>query len=323
MKISNFMENLSKNLMEKKEVADSTAILYIKNLYKLNDKKEFNNFSFLKDYDAIMKKIEEYAENSKKLFLIAIVSSLSTEKDKPTYKKLYQKYYDTMINIAKEIKAGEHNEKTVKEENNWLSMELVQEKFNKLREEVDKFKNNKTITDDQYETLLKMMCLALFVMLPPRRNQDYQLVNVVKKYNDKMPSDINYLSYDDSEFIFNKYKTSKTYGQQRIKYNELKDIIDVYFKFHPLKKGKLTPKTNFRFLVYRNGDGFNQVNSLTRVLQKCFDGKHIGSSMLRHIYLSSKYDIKEMEDDAEAMAHSLNTQKEYLRKEQNINKVVV
>jgi hypothetical protein len=42
-------------------------------------------------------------------------------------------------------------------------------------------------------------------------------------------------------------------------------------------------------------------------------GKQIGSSMLRHIYLSSKYDIDEMKKDADAMGHSLGVQKEYMK----------
>ncbi len=37
--------------------------------------------------------------------------------------------------------------------------------------------------------------------------------------------------------------------------------------------------------------------------------------MLRHIYLSSKYDIAEMKADAEAMGHTINEQKKYLKEE--------
>jgi len=35
--------------------------------------------------------------------------------------------------------------------------------------------------------------------------------------------------------------------------------------------------------------------------------------MLRHIFLSDKYDIDEMKKDAEAMGHSLEEQKKYMK----------
>jgi hypothetical protein len=52
------------------------------------------------------------------------------------------------------------------------------------------------------------------------------------------------------------------------------------------------------------------------MLNKVF-GKKVGSSMLRHIYLSGKYgnELEEMKKDAEAMGHSVSQQKEYILKE--------
>jgi hypothetical protein len=66
------------------------------------------------------------------------------------------------------------------------------------------------------------------------------------------------------------------------------------------------------FLVGADGTPITADNSITRVLNKIF-GKNIGSSMLRHIYLSSKYDINSMKADADGMAHSVSQQKEYLK----------
>ena len=87
------------------------------------------------------------------------------------------------------------------------------------------------------------MLLALYIYVPPRRNKDYQFMNVVKKYNDSLDDDINYLSYEDNRFIFNVYKTSKKYGKQIIEINpDLKACIDIYLKFHPKILGKITKK---------------------------------------------------------------------------------
>jgi integrase len=58
------------------------------------------------------------------------------------------------------------------------------------------------------------------------------------------------------------------------------------------------------------------VNVITRILNKLF-GKNIGSSMLRHSYLSKKYGkvLEEMAEDADLMAHDDSTQKTYIRTE--------
>jgi len=111
-----------------------------------------------------------------------------------------------------------------------------------------------------------------------------------------------------TSFIFNKFKTSKKYGQQTLEVPEaLSNVISEYLKFHPLKKN-----ASFKFLVSHDGTPITAVNAITRVLNKVF-GKRVGSSMLRHIFLSTKYDIKEMEKDANAMGHSVEEQKKYMK----------
>jgi predicted metallo-beta-lactamase superfamily hydrolase len=141
-------------------------------------------------------------------------------------------------------------------------------------------------------------------------------MNLVKNYSDVLPTDDNYLSLDDNEFIFNVFKTSKKEGQVKIKFNDdMKHVINQYLKFHPLVKGKKLAKTsNIPFLVYFDGKEFDKVNSITRILNKIFD-KKVGSSMLRHIFLSDKYGdtLKEQQKDAKMMGHTVETQKEYIK----------
>jgi hypothetical protein len=69
-----------------------------------------------------------------------------------------------------------------------------------------------------------------------------------------------------------------------------------------------------QFLVHYDGSPFIAINSITRVLNRIF-GKNVGSSMLRHIYLSSKYgDVKnEQAKDSKAMSHSIGMQKDYIK----------
>ena len=115
----------------------------------------------------------------------------------------------------------------------------------------------------------------------------------------------------DKEFIFNEYKTKKKYGQQIIKFNnDLYDVIKLYLRFHPLYIKNL----DIPFLVYYNGTPFKDINSITRVLASIHHG--LGSSLIRHIYLSYKFkDVnEEKQNTADNMGHSVQTQNEYIKK---------
>jgi len=231
-------------------------------------------------------------------------------------KKLYDSYYKLMIDKAKEIKEKPSSEMTDSQKDNWMKWDEVKSKFNELKTKVESFINNKEINEHQYNILLSYVVLALYFYNPPRRNKDYQMMNIIKNYSSVLPSDVNYLSYDGDEFIFNVFKTAKKEGQIKIKFNEdMKKIIDQYLKFHPLIKGKkLTKTSNIPFLVYFDGKELDKVNSITRILNKVFD-KKIGSSMLRHIFLTDKYGdtLKEQQKDSKAMGHSVEMQKEYIK----------
>lgn len=310
---TDFMLNLSKQLVEEKKVAESTAALYIKNLWTLNGGKEFNNLSFLRKTEEIEKKLGEYAESTRKTFLASIVSVLSLVKDKPTYKKVHQHYHDKMMSASAELNKKETNgEKTQKQKDNWIDWDTVLKTKSDLYTSVKSFVGQKALTSQQYNELLSLMLLSLYTDVPPRRNQDYADMFVVGKWNDKMDTSKNYLDLLGHQFVFNKYKTAKKYGTQFVDFQNadmLKDILTMYLKHHPLHKGKITKNTEFRFLAYHDGAPLSAVNSITRILNKVF-GKKVGSSMIRHIYLSSKYaDIKEeQQKDAAAMGHSVAEQ---------------
>ena len=331
MKVSEFMLNLIKQLTEEKKLAESTASAYIKALYMLNGKAPFKALTFLKKTEEIEKKIGEYADNTQKALLSTITSVLGLFKDKPTYKKVYQHYHDKMMGKAKEMRetGGEKSEKTEKEEANWLDWDEVQKTAHSLKEEIGKFATAKHISPEQFQRLLDFVVLSLYTNIQPRRNKDY--LNMYVHHESKkhpaptLPSESkNYLVVRGKpsnpvpvEFIFNSYKTAKKYGQQRIPIPNtaeapLGDAITTYLRQHPLVKGNKSKTTEYKFLVLPDGSPIAAGNAITRILNRVF-GKKIGSSMLRHIFLSSKYDVKEMEADAEAMGHSITEQRNYLR----------
>jgi len=315
-KITEFMSNLSKELVEKKGVTESSALQYVKTMYVLNDKASFKTLSFLRNTEEIAKKIEQYAQSTQKSILASIVSVLSLINEKPTYKKIYKYYYEKMMGKSKEARETDTTEKTEKQKENWMNWKEICETADGLREEATKAAAKKTVTVAEYAALLNALVLGLYVYTQPRRNQDYLDMLVVKKWREDMPKDRNYLDLAGQRFIFNKYKTAKKYGAQIIaipntETQPLMDTIAMYLKFQPLFKAS-KGKEAVPFLVAGDGHPLTAVNAITRVLNRIF-GKRVGSSMLRHIFLSDKYDVAEMKEDAEAMGHSMSEQRSYLR----------
>jgi hypothetical protein len=319
----NFTENLVEELM-KKNLSDSSIKLYLRNLKKLNDDKDIKNLKFLENIEGIVNSLSKYQPNTIRNYLISIVSVLSVFDNKKLI-KLRNRYYTLMNDKNKEIKEstndGEMNDKQKK---NWITEEEIHKKFEEIEKQVLSFLKSKEISENQYNVLLNYIVLGLYVFMKPRRNQDYQLCNIIKLYSNSYDNDVNYLSYDSNDFIFNVYKTAKVKGQKIIKFDEkMKEVITNYIKFHPKVLGKRNIKKtlNTPFLVKYDGSPF-EVNTITNILNRIFK-RHIGSSMLRHIYHSTKYAgmMEEMREDADDMGHTVETViKDYIK---TPNKIIV
>jgi integrase len=286
--------------LKEKKLSQNSIKLYLSILKNLNDKREIKDFKFLDNPKKILDKIKDYKITTQRNVIIAIVSVL-----KNLGNDLYKKYYDIMLDLNKKIEDGaKENKKTETQNKNWIKWDDVTAKFEELK---NNNKMPKNISETQYDNLLDTVILGLFVLLAPRRNKDYLQMKVSNSGNG-LDDKYNWLDMKKKQFIFNNYKTEKTYGQQIIDVPVgLIDIIKKYLKYKKEGDGYL--------LVKFNGDRLISDNSLTRRLNKIF-GKNISSSMLRHIYLSDKYGKvqEEMKDDAEMMAHSVSQQKEYIKR---------
>ena len=287
--------------LKEKKLSQNSIKLYLSILKNLNDKREIVNWKFLDNPKKILDKIKDYKITTQRNVIIAIVSVL-----KNLGNDLYKKYYDIMIDMNKKIEdEAKENKKSDVQKKNWIKWDEVTAKFEELK---NNNKMPKNISETQYDNLLDTVILGVFVLSPPRRNKDYLMMKVSKD-GKGLDDKYNWLDMKKKQFIFNNYKTEKSYGQQIIDVPVgLIDIIKKYLKYKKEGEGYL--------LVKFNGDRLTSDNSLTRRLNKIF-GKNISSSMLRHIYLSDKYkDVKEqMKDDAEAMAHSVSQQKDYIKRD--------
>ena len=284
-----------------KDISESSKKLYTHNLKKLNKGTEVTSLNFLKKKDDILSQLESMNPNTKRTYLIAVVSAVK-QSDNKAVKKLYEFYYPLLQTINTELR--DNTKKTTKEEENWITVEDLTTITDKCDLIVGELKNKKKITDDQYERLLDCLILSLYTKIPPRRSLDY--IEMVTAYPEENKT-TNYLF--DNTFYINRYKTAKTYQQQVIDIPaNLQAIIKLYLKH---KKGD-----NDKFLINKKGVAFKSSTDMTVRLNKIFD-KKISVSMLRKLYLSSKYGdtMKDMQKDAEAMATSVGTiQTNYIKK---------
>ena len=289
--MNDYMKSLSSEMKQKKNLKDSTISNYIRSLKVANCNKNFDDLDFLNDKKQVDECLKKYKDGSQKAIITAICSVLNLYNKE----KLHKHYYEKLMSYVQ----PPSNQKSDTQKENWIEWD-----------EIIKIKNNLKARDVTQENRLKHMVLSLYTEIQPRRVLDYIVMYVVPKLSAKLPTDKNYLALKENMFVFNRYKTDKKYGQQKIEIPaELRKSIDDYIAQHPLKDQKMYP-----LLVSSSNEPFKGSNSITMMLNRIFK-KKVSASMLRHIFLSKKYDIESMAKDAEIMGHSLNEQRNYMKKD--------
>ena len=308
------MPRYEDDLREKlgKTRAPITVGQYIKRLQTLNDNKHLTSMRFLMDYDAMIDKIDkmELAFTTKTSYLTAICATLGQY---PKYHKLYKRYQTLMIKNANEIRSEtQKNIRNEKQKESIIPMAEIIETRDFIRKQFDDGITEKGMNSECWEYLLSYFLICLYTEQPVRRNKDFAECFVVFEEPETLDDKKNYYVASTGEFIYNNYKTSSFKGQQRFTVNEkLKKIIDEYLFFYINHIDVQTP-AEFPLLVHYDNRRIHPVNGITRTLNKAFQ-RNIGSSALRHIYITEKFGetFKEMEETANAMAHSTKMQKEY------------
>jgi len=310
------MESKIIESLKSKGITDTSVKSYFNNLRRLNNGEEIKNLNFLKDVEGVLEKIKPFKSNTQRNYIIAVVTLL---KEEPKFKKLYDEYFKIMMKFNKE--KAVNNEKSETQKENWISQNEVEQVFTQLAQSVESFANNKKWTDSQFIQYLHYLVLSLYVLMPPRRNKDYQYCLVVNKLPEKMNKDFNYLDLKTFFFHFNNFKTAGTYSTQSFNIPpEAEQIIKTWLAHHP-KKAELKRKAGMIFLlVDETGLPFENINSITRILNKIFK-KRIGCSLLRNIYLTDKYgkNLDDLKMDAEQMGTSSSTiENQYVKLDEKV-----
>ena len=167
---------------------------------------------------------------------------------------------------------------------------------------------------DPFERLI----ILLYTYIPPRRREDYYLMYYSNKTYDEMfkkDKTKNYIT-SDRWFIFNKYKTDSTYGQQKFECpNEIyQQIINLTY---------LDKEDNEQH--YKDGDrlffNITNPNTFSNYVSNIFEnhaGKHVTITVMRISFITDYYSnglktLNERITLAKQMAHSVDEQLQYMK----------
>ena len=315
------------NLLEKKKKCKrSSCRTYASVLMRIHREfstKKFNlNLKWLSDdASSILGKIKKLSNVNIQRNLVGTgLVALGILADKKN-QDIWIKYLkDLNQQKAELMKSGEL---TAKQKSAWIDWKEIV----KLRKMVNRRVNLTKLYDRPFNrkdflVLQRLLILSLLTMLPGVARLDYATIRIVsKKKFDKLSDQTaeNYLvTGRQLKIIFQKYKTSATYGVVNIPVAKYSRPLQRLLQRHVRYLRENFPENDCLFLN-QNLTCMSR-NSLTKFLQRLFKEffkKNVSVSMLRHIFLTDKYDKKQLEEQAETskfMMHSQSMMKDYVKK---------
>jgi hypothetical protein len=213
-----------------------------------------------------------------------------------------KKYRDKMMDDIETIKHETSNqEQSNKQKENTITQEELNKIYEKLKKRASLLYKSKDLNVDDLMEIQDYIILSLFILIPPRRVMDYTEFKI-KNINRETD---NYM--DKNTFVFNQYKTAKTYGTQKVEIpKELKTLITKWIKHNDTD-----------YLLFNNQKNKLIGTTLTQRLNRIF-GRNISVNAIRHSYLSDKYQSsiqqnKNISEDMTQMGSSISQQKTYIQ----------
>lgn len=303
--------NLFESIKASRDIKDKSVKTYITSLKKIHENLEtsidFDNLDWLKPINKVVSILNELKLTTRKNYTNAIIVALMTEADK--YKDTltaYKEYLGKILSDYNEMVATQTKSK--KETDNWISMADLKKIVNKHKRSVKELGLDQKDGWTKSEKQLYQMYMVgvLYTNYPPLRN-DYSNMDIIsendfKKLKKKENNFLVIISRNKKYFSLSSYKTEKQYGNK---------IIDIDSKLNSIINKWLAHNNTGFFLINSKNTSLSD-NSLTKLLNKIFASskKKISSTLIRHVYLTEKYEAaqSEMEDDASIMGHSVSTQ---------------
>lgn len=305
------MESLKNELLKNRPNLSSGSILtyssVLRSLYfKLIGNKSMDHLGIFHQTAQVLESLKDEKINKKKTTLAALFVLTGI-----------QEYREDMLDTCKDYqKHIDSQEKTPSQVANWVTKEDVKNKLKELKIIATPLlkKAQKTeLSAAELQLVQNYIILVLTggLFFAPRRSLDWTELKV---------SDIELINQDKDNFIetigkkqwfiFNTYKTAKTYSQQRVEIPATVKTI--------LKKWMTVIPPTCHYLLFDNHSNKLSSVTLNQRLNAIF-GKKVGTSLLRHTYLSEKYGStidtkKKLEKDMKAMGSSINISSTYILK---------
>lgn len=290
----NLKEELKKLRPNLSDGSIKTYSSILRNLHKKvfeNQEIEKSNFN---ECNKVLEHLKDMPPNKRKTILSALV--VLTDKDE--YRNIMN---GDVSDYNKEI---QKQEKSETQRENWIETDEIREVFNRLENDTKILfkKQNKTNADIQQIQNYIIVSLLGGIFIPPRRSLDYCSMKIKNINKDED----NYIN--KNKFVFNRYKTAKTYGQQDLEIpQQLKNILNRW----------ITINDGEYLLRDKNG---NQMTStkLNQYMNRIFGGKKIAVNSMRHTYLTDKYkqtseENKKLAKDMAEMGSSTNMADTYIK----------
>tara|TARA_R110001606_G_scaffold291343_2_gene439215 strand:- start:2560 stop:3522 length:963 start_codon:yes stop_codon:yes gene_type:complete len=302
-------------------IKDNSIAMYVSNLNKLKKLFDADNYDFLKDEKKVLDKLSNLSDNTIRNYLNAILIYLMAINDKGKLDdevKIYTELRDDLNKKYEDNQASGNISEKQKE--NFVDIEEIYKMIETMGKEIKdkKIKKKEDLTSKDKSLLMIYIIFNIYVRLPMRNDIAGMEAISKRQYNKLSESEKkekNYLVVEKGKMIMilNKYKTSKKYEENKIDVpKDLEKLLRLYIRINGM--GVLfTTSTG-------NPLSRNALSQLLIKTSKKYMDKSISTTMLRKIYLSSKYaDVKdEMAKDAKVMGHSVDTQQKiYVKKNED------
>ena len=221
---------------EGKTYAPTSIRNFTNQLTKLNNGNIPTKFNYLKNTEKIKSIIDNYKKkngepfslNTKKSYYITIATILRAVGDSVSL-KIYNKIIENYNNENNQIKDEKVLTKAEKE--NWVNfktLETIIPYYKKLIEDKKIIQRVDELKKSEFLLLQKYIIACLYILIPPKRADYIMKIIYDIKDNDEQQNYLLVKSSSEKYFIFNKYKTSKTYKSQQEKVN---DKLNTVLKF--------------------------------------------------------------------------------------------
>lgn len=318
------MDIIKEAIDNKRNIKPNSLKAYLISLQKTHDfiegEGELEDLNFLKNEEEVVEKLQVLKLSTQKNYLSAIIVALDAMNDEGDYDGELEYYRGYLAELQKQHQEEqEKQQKTKSQDENWASMKQLRKVMNGYKADImeRELLTKPELNRRQFDLVQKWVVANLFLSEenPPTR-LDYSPMKIIKeedfeKLSDEDKDNNNYLvlkSRNKKYFHFGEYKTAKKYGANVIQVGKkLNSVLNIWLRINPTDS------------LLLNSQGKPQTaNGLGKYITKVFEptGKKIGVNLLRHIFITEKFEpqLEEKQEVAKKMSHSVGTQELYAKK---------